>query len=134
MAKPPGMAVFGGDSQTLESAGGIAPGDAVALDGSGRVVKAKSGTGGASPYVGVAADSVDPDHKAGDMVSIYVAGTIITSVTSGVGAGKELAASSTAGALTTGDTGGVSFSAEGGSYKGPSVPAGYAAVCLGGVI
>lgn len=133
MAKLPGLPIYHGESETMESGGNVKPGDAVAFNGSGQLVPAKSGSNGATPYVGVAADTVDDDHEQGDMISVYTGGTIVTNVTSGVSAGDELAASSTGGQLKAGSTGGVAFSDAGGNYRG-TMPSGYAAVRLGGVL
>lgn len=131
MAKLPGLAIYPVQSETMESGGGVKPGQAVGFDSNGQLVPVNSA--GVTTVAGVADESVDPDHTAGDMISVNTDGTVVTDVTDGVVAGDELAASATDGVLTTGSGAGQAFSDAGGYYRGP-IPAGYAAVRFGGVV
>lgn len=130
--KSPGLALFHGESETMESSGGLEPGQAVGFDANGQLAPANSG-GSVTLVVGVVANTVDPDHEAGDLISVQTAGAIVTLVTDGVTAGTELGASATDGTLTGGTGAGASFSDAGGFYRGP-VPDGYAVVRFGGVV
>lgn len=130
MAKPPGHAVFGGSTVTLEAGNAnLEAGMAVAFSGN-RVVPASSGSGGASPYIGIAADSVGSNVQKGDKVAIHVAGVIVGATTSGVSSGNDLAASSTAGTLKAG-----SGSGNGVAFPDVAVlPSGHSLVSIGGVV
>lgn len=133
--KPPGFAIYHGESQPLESSGGLEPGTAVGFDSNGQVAPVLKDSDQATPNVetcvGVVADTVDPNHAAGELISVYTGGTIVTSVVSGV-TERGVEASGTAGALTNGSGAGTAFSAAGGEYQG-SIPAGHAAIRFGGV-
>lgn len=130
MAKLPGLPIYHGETQPLESVGGLAPGTAVGLDSNGRAAPVNSG-GSVSTVVGVVSHTVDPDHERGEKISIVTGGTVVTSVTSSVTSGG-VAASTTDGALTGGSGAGTAFSDAGGTYQG-DIPTGYAAVRIGGV-
>lgn len=129
MAKVPGLAIYHGESETMESDGTPVPGDAVAVAG-GQVTTA-DGTNDTN-VIGVVSDTTDPDHAAGDSISVQTGGTVVAAVTDGVVSGDDLGASATEGMLTAGSGAGTAFSDQGGEYQG-DIPKGYAAVRLGGV-
>lgn len=133
MTKLPGLPIYHGESETMESSGGLKPGQAVGFDSNGQLVAVSSGQNGVSTVVGTVSHTVDPNHAAGEDISVFTGGTIVTEATSGVTAGDELGASSTAGTLTGGSGAGQSFSDAGGTYQG-DIPNGYAAVRYGGVV
>jgi hypothetical protein len=131
MPRSPGQEIYHSESETMESDGTPAAGDAVARTADGQVTTAD---GTDNPLViGVAADVVE-DHDAGAFISVHTAGTIVTNATGGVTDGTELGASATEGALTGGSGAGVAFSDAGGAYRGQACPDGYAAVRFGGVV
>jgi hypothetical protein len=131
MAKTPGMAIYHGESETMESSGGLEPGTVVGWDGNGQLAPTNSG-GSVTTPVGVVSNTTSVDHEAGDMISVQTAGTIVTKATDGVVKGA-VGPSATDGTVTGGTGAGQAFSAAGGDYRGP-IPDGHAAVRLGGVV
>lgn len=133
MAKEPGQMIYDGLGVTLEGDGSPARGDAVAITG-GQVTQALDDGTTVNPALGVMTDRNDPasENAAGDNVSVQLGGVVIANVASGVTAGAQLGASGTNnGELAAGSDDIFALSDEGGSFKGSSLDAGYAAVHLG---
>jgi hypothetical protein len=116
MAEPSASAELGdpaygeASSVTYEADESITAGDAVTIDSTNQLLqKADSGDTN-TRVVGIAAE----DASDGDEIAVYVEGSIVANCASGVTAGEELAASTTAGQLASGTGGPVALTDAGG--------------------
>jgi hypothetical protein len=102
-------------------------GDAVALSGG----DLEPADGDSNERLGVRCEG----RQSGDQTTVLLDGVVVAAVATGTGAGVRVdignATNSTAGEFEASAGGpGVTLSAEGGTYKGADIPAGYAAVAI----
>ena len=132
MVKVAGQGIMNDESTTTANDGTGAHGEALAVVGEDKTSSALDDGTTVQALAGVVSHNSDleADRSDGDSVSMLTDGIVVAKVAAGVTGGTLVGPSATEGELASGGSAALTMSDEGGSYKGESIPAGFAAVEL----